>query len=150
MKIQRLSACRTRLACAKPAGYMANTGLRKKNAWQAKYRILRCCFAAPRLKITGKEVTDRMKLTGNIFPEPVFTGSLTELFIKDITEGVDQYDYNCPLVKRTAHKAGMIQKSFIRLISFPEKFKTWIVTKLILLKLSIRSNFIYFCSNLMN
>ena len=34
---------------------------------------------------------------------------LTELFIKDITEGVDQYDYNSPVVKRTAHKAGMIK-----------------------------------------
>ena len=34
---------------------------------------------------------------------------LTELFIKDITDGVDEYDYNCPLVKRTSHKAGMIK-----------------------------------------
>ena len=34
---------------------------------------------------------------------------LTELFIKDITEGVDRYDYNCPVVKRTGHKAGMIK-----------------------------------------
>lgn len=34
---------------------------------------------------------------------------LTELFIKDITEGVDEYDYCCPLVKRTSHKAGMIK-----------------------------------------
>jgi phosphotriesterase-related protein len=34
---------------------------------------------------------------------------ITELFIKDITEGIDEYDYCCPLVKRTAHKAGMIK-----------------------------------------
>lgn len=34
---------------------------------------------------------------------------LTELFIKDITQGVDQYDYCSPVVKRTAHKAGMIK-----------------------------------------
>jgi phosphotriesterase-related protein len=34
---------------------------------------------------------------------------LTELFIKDITDGVDQYDYNSPVVKRTTHKAGMIK-----------------------------------------
>ena len=34
---------------------------------------------------------------------------LTELFIKDITEGVDELDYNCPIIKRTNHKAGMIK-----------------------------------------
>jgi phosphotriesterase-related protein len=34
---------------------------------------------------------------------------LTELFIQDITEGVDQCDYSCPLVKRTTYKAGMIK-----------------------------------------
>ncbi len=34
---------------------------------------------------------------------------LTDLFIKDITEGIDEYDYNCPVVKRTTHKAGMIK-----------------------------------------
>ncbi len=34
---------------------------------------------------------------------------LTDLFIKDITEGVDEYDYCCPIVKRTLHKAGMIK-----------------------------------------
>ena len=34
---------------------------------------------------------------------------ITELFIKDITDGVDQYDYNSPVVKRTSHKAGMIK-----------------------------------------
>ena len=34
---------------------------------------------------------------------------LTELFINDITEGVDECDYCCPVVKRTAHKAGMIK-----------------------------------------
>ena len=34
---------------------------------------------------------------------------LTELFVKDITTGIDEYDYNCPVVKRTNHKAGMIK-----------------------------------------
>ncbi len=34
---------------------------------------------------------------------------LTELFIKDISEGVDKYDYCSPVVKRTVHKAGMIK-----------------------------------------
>ena len=34
---------------------------------------------------------------------------LTELFIKDITEGIDEYDYTCPVVKRTTHKAGIIK-----------------------------------------
>lgn len=34
---------------------------------------------------------------------------LTELFIKDITEGIDEYDYCCPVVKRTHYKAGMIK-----------------------------------------
>jgi 5-phospho-D-xylono-1,4-lactonase len=34
---------------------------------------------------------------------------LTGLFIRDIVEGIDEYDYNCPIVKRTSHKAGMIK-----------------------------------------
>lgn len=34
---------------------------------------------------------------------------LTGLFIKDITEGIDEYDYSCPIVKRTSHKAGLIK-----------------------------------------
>lgn len=34
---------------------------------------------------------------------------LTGLFIKDITEGIDEYDYCCPVVKRTSYKAGMIK-----------------------------------------
>jgi 5-phospho-D-xylono-1,4-lactonase len=34
---------------------------------------------------------------------------LTELFIKDITEGIDEYDYTCPVIKRTKHKAGIIK-----------------------------------------
>ena len=34
---------------------------------------------------------------------------LAGLFIKDITEGIDEYDYSCPIVKRTAHKAGLIK-----------------------------------------
>src|SRR5688572_5364898 len=34
---------------------------------------------------------------------------LTELFIKDVEEGIDEYDYGCPVVKRTGHKAGLIK-----------------------------------------
>jgi len=34
---------------------------------------------------------------------------LTELFIKDITDGIDEYDYNCPVIKRSSHKAGLIK-----------------------------------------
>lgn len=34
---------------------------------------------------------------------------LTSLFIKDVEEGIDEYDYSCPIVKRTPHKAGLIK-----------------------------------------
>lgn len=34
---------------------------------------------------------------------------LTGLFIKDVEEGIDEYDYSCPIVKRTPHKAGLIK-----------------------------------------
>ncbi len=34
---------------------------------------------------------------------------LTSLFVKDITEGIDEYDYGSPIVKRTPHKAGLIK-----------------------------------------
>src|SRR6476469_9617442 len=34
---------------------------------------------------------------------------LTTLFVKDITEGIDEFDYGCPIVKRTSHKAGLIK-----------------------------------------
>jgi predicted metal-dependent phosphotriesterase family hydrolase len=34
---------------------------------------------------------------------------LSDLFIKDIVEGIDEYDYGCPVVKRTKHKAGLIK-----------------------------------------
>lgn len=34
---------------------------------------------------------------------------LTQLFVDDITRGIDVYDYNGPLVHRSAHKAGMIK-----------------------------------------
>lgn len=34
---------------------------------------------------------------------------LTDLFVKDVEEGIDEYDYGCPLVKRTKHKAGLIK-----------------------------------------
>ena len=35
--------------------------------------------------------------------------ALTDLFVKDILEGIDEYDYGCPIIKRTVHKAGMIK-----------------------------------------
>jgi 5-phospho-D-xylono-1,4-lactonase len=35
--------------------------------------------------------------------------TLTDLFVKDIEEGIDIYDYGCPIVKRTPYKAGMIK-----------------------------------------
>lgn len=34
---------------------------------------------------------------------------LTQLFIDDIVHGIDEFDYGCPLVKRTPHKAGLIK-----------------------------------------
>ena len=34
---------------------------------------------------------------------------LTRLFIADITDGIDEFDYSGPYVKRTAHKAGLIK-----------------------------------------
>jgi phosphotriesterase-related protein len=34
---------------------------------------------------------------------------LAELFIADVEEGIDRYDYNGPLVERTPHRAGMIK-----------------------------------------
>ena len=34
---------------------------------------------------------------------------LTQLFIADIKEGIDEFDYSGPFVKRTAHKAGLIK-----------------------------------------
>lgn len=34
---------------------------------------------------------------------------LAALFIKDITEGIDIYDYNSPIIKRTTYKAGLIK-----------------------------------------
>ena len=34
---------------------------------------------------------------------------LTSLFVKDIAEGIDEYDYGCPIIKRTSHKAGLIK-----------------------------------------
>lgn len=34
---------------------------------------------------------------------------MTKLFVSDITEGIDEYDYSSPVVKRTPHKAGMIK-----------------------------------------
>ena len=34
---------------------------------------------------------------------------LTDLFIADVEEGIDKFDYSGPYVERTAHKAGMIK-----------------------------------------
>ena len=34
---------------------------------------------------------------------------LTELFIKDVEDGIDEHDYGCPVVKRTQHKAGLVK-----------------------------------------
>jgi len=34
---------------------------------------------------------------------------LTQLFIADVTEGIDEFDYSGPYVKRTSHKAGLIK-----------------------------------------
>lgn len=34
---------------------------------------------------------------------------LTDLFIKDVTIGIDELDYNSPIIRRTNHKAGMIK-----------------------------------------
>lgn len=34
---------------------------------------------------------------------------LTELFIKDIREGIDRFDYSGPMVERTTHRAGLIK-----------------------------------------
>jgi phosphotriesterase-related protein len=34
---------------------------------------------------------------------------LTILFIRDIIEGIDEYDYGCPVIKRTQRKAGLIK-----------------------------------------
>ncbi len=34
---------------------------------------------------------------------------LTQLFIADVTEGIDEFDYSGPFVKRTPHKAGLIK-----------------------------------------
>lgn len=33
---------------------------------------------------------------------------LTHLFVADVVDGIDRYDYNGPVVERTPHKAGMI------------------------------------------
>ncbi len=34
---------------------------------------------------------------------------LTRMFIADIEEGIDQFDYSGPIIKRTTHKAGLIK-----------------------------------------
>lgn len=42
---------------------------------------------------------------GNVYTE----AELAELFIAEIEEGIDAHDYNGPLVRRTAHQAGIIK-----------------------------------------
>lgn len=37
------------------------------------------------------------------------TGQLAELFIADVTEGIDRHDYSGPMVERTSHRAGLIK-----------------------------------------
>jgi phosphotriesterase-related protein len=39
----------------------------------------------------------------------VSTEELTELFVADLTEGVDEFDYTSPIVRRTSHRAGLIK-----------------------------------------
>lgn len=34
---------------------------------------------------------------------------LTRLFVADVTEGIDAFDYNGPILERTTHKAGMVK-----------------------------------------
>jgi phosphotriesterase-related protein len=34
---------------------------------------------------------------------------LADLFVADITDGIDGYDYSGPVVRRTAHRAGVIK-----------------------------------------
>lgn len=39
----------------------------------------------------------------------VSVNELTELFIADLLEGVDEFDYTGPVVRRTSHRAGMVK-----------------------------------------
>lgn len=39
----------------------------------------------------------------------VTVDDLAELFVRDITEGIDAYDYAGPVVRRTSHRAGVIK-----------------------------------------
>jgi len=36
-------------------------------------------------------------------------GQLTDLFVADVEDGIDRYDYSGPVVERTAHRAGVIK-----------------------------------------
>jgi Predicted metal-dependent hydrolase with the TIM-barrel fold len=36
-------------------------------------------------------------------------GELAELFVLDVTDGIDEYDYSGPVVRRSAHRAGVIK-----------------------------------------
>lgn len=42
------------------------------------------------------------------------TEQLVDLFVADIQEGIDQFDYSGPLLRRTAHKAGIIKVAALR------------------------------------
>ena len=39
----------------------------------------------------------------------VATDDLAELFVLDVTDGIDEYDYGGPVVRRTPHRAGVIK-----------------------------------------
>jgi 5-phospho-D-xylono-1,4-lactonase len=66
-------------------------------------------------KISGVNIIVPTGLHAEMYYPPnhwryhVSVEEMTELFVKDITEGIDAYDYNSPIVKRTPHRAGMIK-----------------------------------------
>lgn len=39
----------------------------------------------------------------------VSVGELTQLMVADLTEGIDEFDYTAPIVRRTTHRAGLIK-----------------------------------------
>lgn len=41
--------------------------------------------------------------------EAVTAGEIADLFVADITEGIDALDYNGPVIRRTAHRAGVMK-----------------------------------------
>lgn len=54
---------------------------------------------------------------GNFYSEE----ELTDLFVADIEEGIDAYDYNGPIVRRTSHRAGLIKIATDREITAREE-----------------------------